>query len=91
MTLAPGTRLGPYQIVDELGEGGMGVVYRARDPRLGRDVAIKIVRGSVAGDHDRRQRFIQEAKAASSPQPPVNRRSGPRLVARWQTSALYED
>ena len=44
----------------------MGIVYRARDPRLGRDVAIKIVRGSVASDHDRRQRFIQEAKAASS-------------------------
>jgi Serine/threonine protein kinase len=62
MTLAPGTRLGPFQIVDELGEGGMGVVYRARDPRLSRDVAIKIVRWSVTGDHDRRQRFIQEPK-----------------------------
>jgi serine/threonine protein kinase len=44
----------------------MGVVYRARDPRPGRDVAIKIVRGSVAGDHDRRQRFIQERRLTIS-------------------------
>jgi serine/threonine protein kinase len=47
MALAAGTRLGPYEILSPLGAGGMGEVYRARDPRLGRDVAVKVIPGEV--------------------------------------------
>jgi eukaryotic-like serine/threonine-protein kinase len=64
VTLSPGSRLGPYEIVASLGAGGMGEVYRARDPRLGRDVAIKILPASVSKDPDRLRRFEQEARAA---------------------------
>src|SRR5579883_3171754 len=66
MPLSPGTHLGPYEIVALLGEGGMGVVYRALDPRLDRPVAIKILRPDAALSEDRKRRFIQEAKAASA-------------------------
>jgi serine/threonine protein kinase len=59
-----GTRIGPYEIVGWLGSGGMGEVYRARDQRLGRDVALKIIAGRVAGDAARVRRFEQEARAA---------------------------
>ncbi len=65
MTLASGTRLGPYEIVSALGAGGMGEVYRARDARLGRDVAVKVLPAAFAGDADRLRRFEQEARAAS--------------------------
>jgi eukaryotic-like serine/threonine-protein kinase len=65
MSLAPGTRLGPYEITGTLGEGGMGAVYRAHDPRLGREVAVKVLREEATADKDRLDRFIQEAKAAS--------------------------
>ena len=64
--LTPGSRLGPFEIVAALGEGGMGAVYRARDTRLGRDVAIKVIRHDLAVDAERRQRFIQEARAVSA-------------------------
>jgi serine/threonine protein kinase len=64
MPTAPGTRLGPYEIVAPLGAGGMGEVYRARDPRLGRDVAIKILPASLSQDPERLRRFEQEARAA---------------------------
>jgi Tol biopolymer transport system component len=64
MTLTAGSRLGPYEIVAPLGAGGMGEVYRAKDPRLGRDVAIKVLPASVSQDHDRLRRFEQEARAA---------------------------
>ena len=64
MTLSAGTRLGPYEILSPLGAGGMGEVYRARDPRLGRDVAIKVLPASFSDDADRLRRFEQEAKAA---------------------------
>jgi eukaryotic-like serine/threonine-protein kinase len=64
MTLASGTRLGPYEIVSLLGAGGMGEVYRAKDPRLGRDVAIKVLPASFSADADRLRRFEQEARAA---------------------------
>jgi len=66
MALTPGTRLGPYEIVAPLGAGGMGEVYRARDPRLGREVAIKVLPSSFCGDLDRLRRFEQEARAASA-------------------------
>ena len=62
MTLAPGTRLGPYEIVAPLGEGGMGEVYRARDPRLSRDVAVKVLPRSATEDTDRLARFEREAR-----------------------------
>ena len=64
MTLAAGTRLGPYEIVARVGEGGMGVVYRARDERLGRDVAIKVISPGLASNPERLQRFQLEARAA---------------------------
>jgi tetratricopeptide (TPR) repeat protein len=64
--LAAGTNLGPYKIVSPLGAGGMGEVYRARDTRLGRDVAIKVIRAEVARDPDRIKRFEQEARAAGA-------------------------
>src|SRR5579859_8070213 len=66
MTLAPGTKLGPYEIVAAIGAGGMGEVYRARDTRLGRDVAVKVLPSSFASDAERLLRFEQEAKAASA-------------------------
>lgn len=66
MSLHPGTRLGPYEIVAPLGAGGMGEVYRARDPRLGREVAIKVLPAEFAADADRMRRFDQEARAAGS-------------------------
>src|SRR5208337_4500833 len=66
MALANGTRLGPYEIVAPLGAGGMGEVYRARDTRLDRTVAIKILPAHFADDATRRQRFEREAKAISS-------------------------
>src|SRR6478672_11416919 len=64
MSILAGTRLGPYEILSPLGAGGMGEVYRAKDPRLGRDVAIKVLPASFSQDADRLRRFEQEAKAA---------------------------
>jgi predicted Ser/Thr protein kinase len=66
MPLAPGTKIGSFEIVSPLGAGGMGEVYRARDPRLGRDVAVKVLPEEFAQDRDRLQRFEQEARAASA-------------------------
>ena len=66
MTLAPGSRLGPYEVVSQLGQGGMGVVYQARDPRLDRHVAIKLLPPDLTRDETAKQRFLQEAKAASA-------------------------
>src|SRR5436305_9547508 len=62
MALSPGSRLGPYEILAPLGEGGMGAVYRARDPRLGREVAIKTIHERRAGDPQARTRFTREAR-----------------------------
>ena len=59
MTLSSGTRLGPYEIVAPLGAGGMGEVYRARDERLKRDVAIKVLPATLSTDADRLRRFEQ--------------------------------
>jgi serine/threonine protein kinase/Tol biopolymer transport system component len=66
MTLAAGTKLGPYEIGAPLGSGGMGEVYRARDARLNRTVAIKVLPTSFSADPDRLQRFAQEARAAAA-------------------------
>jgi serine/threonine protein kinase len=66
MSLTPGTRLGPYDIVAPLGAGGMGEVYRARDTRLGREVAIKVLPEAFAADPALRARFDREAKTISS-------------------------
>ena len=64
MTLAAGTKLGPYEILAPLGAGGMGEVYRARDERLKRDVAVKVLPGSLSSDPERLKRFEHEAQAA---------------------------
>src|SRR5467141_1214606 len=66
MPLAPGTRLGPYEITAPLGAGGMGEVYRARDTRLDRTIAIKILPAQFSADPVRKQRFEREAKTISS-------------------------
>jgi eukaryotic-like serine/threonine-protein kinase len=64
--LAPGTRIGPYEITGELGAGGMGEVYRARDQRLGRDVALKVLPDTYSTDPDRLARFQREAQVLAS-------------------------
>jgi TolB-like protein len=69
--------LGQYKILDRIGEGGMGEVYRARDTRLGRTVAIKVLAATVAGDGERRERFLQEARATAA-------------LSHPNISALYE-
>ncbi|HEY7112018.1 MAG TPA: protein kinase [Thermoanaerobaculia bacterium] len=66
MALSAGQKLGPYEILAPLGAGGMGEVYRARDSRLRRDVAIKVLSAELSGDADRRNRFEQEARSASA-------------------------
>jgi serine/threonine protein kinase/Flp pilus assembly protein TadD len=66
MALPPGSRLGPYEILAPLGEGGMGTVYRARDPRLGREVAIKTILEPRAGDPEARMRFTRETRAVAA-------------------------
>ena len=66
MGLTSGTKLGPYEIVSPLGAGGMGEVYRARDTRLGRDVAIKVLPEALANDADRLRRFEQEARTIAA-------------------------
>lgn len=76
MSLAPGTRLGPYDIATSIGAGGMGEVYRARDPRLQRDVAVKVLPAHVAADSSRLHRFEQEARGDDA-QPPL------RVVMNW--------
>jgi TolB-like protein len=65
-TLAPGSFLGPYRIVDKLGEGGMGAVYRAHDDRLDRDVALKVLHPDLANDRVRLERFTREARAVAA-------------------------
>ena len=66
MSLTAGSRLGPYEILSALGAGGMGEVYRARDTKLNRDVAIKVLLPAVANDPDRLARFSREAQVLAS-------------------------
>ena len=70
MALTPGTKLGPYEIQESLGAGGMGEVYRARDTRLQRTVAIKILPQILSSDQERLERFQQEARILSAPNHP---------------------
>jgi eukaryotic-like serine/threonine-protein kinase len=66
MPLAPGTKLGPYEIQSLLGAGGMGEVYRARDTRLGRTVAIKVLPSHLSTNPELKERFEREARTISS-------------------------
>ena len=66
MSLTAGTRLGPYEVMSPIGAGGMGEVYRAKDTRLGREVAIKVLPESLSGDPDALARFEREARAVAA-------------------------
>src|SRR6187399_1054205 len=66
MSLAPGTRIGPYEVMDVIGAGGMGEVYKARDTKLNRDVALKVLPEGFTADLDRRARFTREAQVLAS-------------------------
>src|SRR5260221_10349645 len=78
MTLPAGARLGPYEIVDLIGRGGMGEVYRARDGRLGRDVAVKILPPHLSAHSEALKRFRREARAVAA-------LSHPNIVALFDT------
>src|SRR5262249_36415934 len=66
MTLTAGARLGPYEVLSPLGAGGMGEVWRARDPRLGREVAVKVLPAAFTADPERRARFQREAQVLAA-------------------------
>lgn len=66
MNMTPGTRVGPYEVTSPLGEGGMGVVFRAHDLKLERDVALKLLPDHFATDHERLVRFQREAQVLAS-------------------------
>ena len=83
MALAAGTRLGPYEIVELRGKGGMGEVYRARDTRLGRDVAVKVLPSELSRDPTFRQRFEREAQTISQLQHPQRMRSARCRYREW--------
>src|SRR5213593_4558795 len=70
MPLSAGARLGPYEILSPLGAGGMGEVYRARDTRLNREIAIKVLPDSFLSDPERQARFDREAQLLASPNHP---------------------
>ncbi|HET9217180.1 MAG TPA: protein kinase [Terriglobia bacterium] len=65
-SITPGSRVGPYEVTSQLGEGGMGVVYRGRDSRLQRDIALKVLPEQFASDPDRLSRFEREAQVLAS-------------------------
>src|SRR5438093_2797931 len=80
MPLSAGTRLGPYEIVAPIGTGGMGEVYRARDSRLAREVAVKVLPAAFSTDPERLRRFEQEARATAA-------LSHPNILAVYDTGA----
>ena len=92
MSLVPGTRLGPYEILSPLGAGGMGEVYRAHDSKLGRDVAIKVLPEDFFEEEERIARFEREAKLLASVNHPTSRpstpsrRSPPGTFSSWSWS-----
>jgi hypothetical protein len=86
VTLAAGTKLGPYEILAPLGAGGMGEVYRAKDPRLGREVAIKVLPAAFSQDAERLKRFEQEARSASALNHPNIVRPPPVATRGWDES-----
>ena len=89
MPLAPGTKLGPYEIGAPLGAGGMGEVYRARDKRLERTVAIKILPEQLSRDPIRKQRFQREAKTIRRLEGPDRGDSYGITVVRRQQYRIY--
>src|SRR5262245_11839013 len=99
MPLSPGDKLGPYEIVAPLGAGGMGEVYRARDTRLGREVAVKVLPETLTGGADSLRRFEQEARAIGALNHPNilaiydvgTRRSAPYLVTELLEGATLRD
>ena len=86
MALTRGTRLGPYESTAQIGEGGMGQVYRARDTKLNREVALKVLPDSLANDADRLARFTREAQTLASLNHPniahIHGRNNPTAWAR---------
>src|ERR1035441_5888828 len=79
MPLSSGDKLGPYEILSAIGAGGMGEVYRAKDTKLGRQVAIKVLPGHLSANPSARERLRREASAAAAPRPP---NSAARLPSR---------
>ena len=90
MALRAGERLGPYEILAPIGAGGMGEVYRARDTRLGRDVAIKVLPADFAADPDRLRRFEQEARAARRSTTPTSSPSTTSAPTRARPTSSTE-
>lgn len=82
-----GRTLSHFEILDKLGEGGMGAVYRARDTQLNRTASMKVLHAGLAADPERRRRFIQEARAASALNHP-NISAMPRAWTSWRWSTL---
>jgi len=88
MALAPGTRLGPYEIAGPLGAGGMGEVYQARDTRLDRAVAIKVLPAELSSDPGRRARFEREARTIAALNRPPRPQAEQRDADDGQRGAL---
>jgi serine/threonine protein kinase len=86
MALPAGTRLGPYEIVSFIGAGAMGVVYKARDTRLGRHIAIKVLPPAFARDPDRLARFEREARASPPSTIPTSSRCTTSGAPTWSTT-----